>query len=65
MWFSDNFFFNFYSKLSDIFNSSFKLKRKKILKSNVVRRILRSFVEIFRSKFTTIEESQDIESFNG
>lgn len=65
MWFSDIFFFNFYSKLSDIFNSSFKLKRKKILKSNVVRRILRSFVERFRSKFTTIEESQDIESFNG
>lgn len=31
MWFSDIFFFNFYSKLSDIFNSSFKLREKKFL----------------------------------
>ena len=54
-------FSSFYSKLSDIVNSSFNLGEP-IPNSKVVRKILRSFQERFRLKVTTTEESKDIDS---
>ena len=53
-------FSSFYFELSDIVNSSFKL-RELIPNSKVVRKILRSFLEKFRPKVTTIGESKDID----
>lgn len=49
----------FYDKLNDIVNSSFKLGEK-IPKSKIVRKILRSLPERFRPKVRDIEESKDI-----
>ena len=54
-------FSSFYSKLSDIVNSSFNLGEP-IPNSKVVRKILRSLQERFRLKVTTTEESKDIDS---
>ena len=54
-------FSSFYSELSHIVNSSFNLGEP-IPYSNVVRKILRSLLERFRPKVTTIEESKDINS---
>ena len=51
----------FYSKLSDIVNSSFNLGEP-IPNSKVVRKILGSLLERFRPKFTAIKESEDIDS---
>ena len=57
----NNTFSSFYSELSDIVNSSFNL-RESILDSKVVRKMLRSLLEGFRPKVTTIKESKDIDS---
>ena len=54
-------FSSFYSKLSDIVNSSFNLGEP-IPNSKVVRKILRSLQERFKLKVTTTEESKDIDS---
>ena len=54
-------FSSFCFELYDIVNSSFNLKEP-ILDSKVVRTILRSLLESFRPKVTTIEESKDIDS---
>lgn len=54
-------FLPFYSKLSNIANSSFNL-REPIPDSKVVRKILRSLLKRFRPKVTTIEESKGIDS---
>ena len=51
----------FYSKLSDIVNSSFNL-REPIPNSKVVRKILRSLLERFRPKVTVIKETEDVDS---
>ena len=51
----------FYSKLSDIVNSSFNLGEP-IPNSKVVRKILRSLLERFRPKVTVIKETEDVDS---
>ena len=53
-------FSSFYSKLSDIVDYSFNFGEP-IPDSKVVRKILRSIPERFRSKVTTIKESKDID----
>ena len=53
-------FSSFYFELSDIVNSSFNLG-KPIPDFKVVRKILRSLLDIFRPKVTTIEKSKDID----
>ena len=54
-------FDEFYAKLKDIVNSAFNLGET-IPEPNVVRKELRSLLEIFHVKITTIEESKDIDS---
>ena len=54
-------FSTFYSELNDIVNSSFNLGEP-IPDSKVVRKILRSLPERFKSKVTAIEESKNIDS---
>ena len=50
----------FYAKLEDIVNSAFNL-RETIPKPKIVRKVLRSLLERFHAKITTIEESKDID----
>ena len=54
-------FSSFYFELSDIVNSSFNLGEL-ISDLKVVRKILRSLLEIFKPKVTAIKESKDIDS---
>ncbi|RVW63297.1 hypothetical protein CK203_058772 [Vitis vinifera] len=54
-------FGEFHAKLMDIGNSSFNLGEP-IPNSKVIRKILRSFLERFRAKVTTIEEFKDVDS---
>ena len=56
----DENFDEFYAKLQDIVNSAFNLGES-ILKSKIVRKILRSFLEKFHAKITVIEEVKDID----
>ena len=56
----DESFDEFYAKLKDIVNSTFNLGET-ILKSKIVRKVLRSLPEIFHAKITTIEELKDID----
>jgi len=56
----DETFGEFYTKISDLRNSMVSLT-KQILDVKLIRKILRSFPECFRSKVTTIEESKDLE----
>ena len=56
----DELFDEFYAKLKDIVNSAFNLGET-ILKSKIVRKVLRSLPERFHAKITTIEESKDID----
>ena len=56
----DENFDEFYAKLKDIVNSVFYLGES-ILKSKIVRKILRSFLEKFHAKITAIEEVKDID----
>ena len=54
-------FREFHAKLMDIMNSSFHLGEP-IPNSKVIRKILKSFSEIFKAKVKTIEESKDVDS---
>ena len=56
----DDSFDEFYAKLKDIVNSAFNLWET-IPEPKIVRKVLRSLLERFHAKITTIEESKDIE----
>ena len=56
----DESFDEFYAKLNDIVNSAFNLEET-ILEPKIVRKVLRSLLERFYAKITTIEESKDID----
>ena len=56
----DELFDEFYAKLKDIVNSAFNLGET-IPKPKIVRKVLRSLLERFHAKITTIEESKDID----
>ena len=56
----DESFDEFYAKLKDIVNSAFNL-RETIPEPKIVRKMLRSLLERFHAKITTIEESKDID----
>ena len=56
----DESFDEFYAKLKDIVNSAFNLGET-IPKPKIVRKVLRSLLERFHAKITTIEESKDID----
>ena len=53
-------FDEFYAKLKDIMNSTFNL-RETIPEPKIVRKVLRSLLERFHAKITTIKESKDID----
>ncbi|KAB1227705.1 hypothetical protein CJ030_MR1G005712 [Morella rubra] len=57
----DETFDEFYAKLNDIVNSSYNLGEK-IPEHRVVRKVMRSLPERFRSKVTAIEESKDLDT---
>ena len=56
----DESFDEFYAKVKDIVNLAFNLEET-ILEPKIVRKVLRSLLERFLAKITTIEESKDIE----
>ena len=56
----DESFNEFYVKLKDIVNSAFNLEET-ILKPKFVRKVLKSLLQRFHAKITTIEESKDID----
>ena len=56
----DETFDEFYTKLKDIVNSAFNLGES-IVKSKIIRKILRSLSERFHAKITVIEEVKDID----
>ena len=56
----DKLFNEFYAKLKDIVNLTFNL-REIIPEPKIVRKVLRSLLEIFHAKITAIEESKDID----
>ena len=56
----DESFDEFYAKLKDIVNLVFNL-RETIPEPKIVRKVLRSPLERFHAKITTIEESKDID----
>ena len=56
----DESFDEFYAKLEDIVNSAFNLGET-IPESKIMRKVLRSILERFHAKITTIEESKDID----
>ena len=56
----DESFDSFYGKLNEVVIEKFNLGEKKE-DSKIVRKILRSLLESFRAKVTTIEESKDLE----
>ena len=55
----DESFDKLYTKLKNIVNSAFNLG-KIILKSKIVRKVLKSLPERFHAKITAIEELKDI-----
>lgn len=57
----DESFNQFYYKLTDVGNTSFNL-REKIYDSKVMRKIIRSFLEIFKLKVTIVKESKDVDT---
>ncbi|XP_022891908.1 uncharacterized protein LOC111406762 [Olea europaea var. sylvestris] len=57
----DESFDEFYAKLNDIVNSSFNLGER-IPEPKIVRKVLRSLLERFRSKVIAIEESKDLDT---
>ena len=57
----DELFDEFYAKLKDIMNSTFNLGEQ-ISVPKIVRKILRSLLERFHAKITTIKESKDLDS---
>ena len=56
----DDSFDEFYAKLKDIVNSAFNIVET-IPEPKIVRKVLRSLLERFHAKITTIEESKDID----
>jgi uncharacterized protein YjaG (DUF416 family) len=56
----DETFGEFYSKMSDLRNSMVSLG-KTVSDVKLIRKILKSLLEHFRIKVTTIEESKDLE----
>ena len=56
----DELFDEFYAKLKDIVNLASNL-RETITEPNIVRKVLRSLLERFHAKITSIEESKDID----
>ena len=56
----DESFDSFYNKLNEVVVSKFNLGEK-MEDSKIVRKILRSLLESFRAKVTTIEESKDLD----
>ena len=52
--------YSFYGKLNEVVIEKFNLGEK-TEDSKIVRKILRSLLESFRAKVTTIEESKDLE----
>ena len=56
----DESFDEFYAKLKDIVNSAFNFGET-IPESKIVRKVLRSLLERFHAKITSIEESKDID----
>ena len=54
-------FNEFYAKLNDIVNSSFKLGEV-YEQPKIVRKILRSLIEDFRPKVTVLTESKDVDT---
>ena len=56
----DELFDEFYAKLKDIVDSAFNLGET-IPEPKIVRKVLRSLLEIFHAKITTIKESKDID----
>ena len=56
----DESFNEFYANLKDIVNSAFKFGET-IPEPKIVRKVLRSLLERFHAKITTIEESKDID----
>ena len=56
----DESFDEFYAKLKDIVNSAFNLGET-IPEPKILRNVLRSLLERFHAKITTIEESKDID----
>ena len=56
----DESFDEFYAKLKDILNSAFNFG-KTIPEPKIVRKVLRSLLERFHAKITTIKESKDID----
>ena len=58
---NDESFVEFYAKLNDIVNSAYNLGEI-YDQPKIVRRILRSLPEDFRSKVTVITESKDVDS---
>ena len=59
----DKSFDEFYAKLKDIVDSAFNLGET-ILEPKIVRKVLRSLLERFHAKITTIEESKDIDKIH-
>ena len=59
--FNDESFDEFYAKLNDIVNSAYNLGEI-YDQPKIVRKILRSLIENFRPKVTTITESKDVDS---
>ena len=59
--FDDECFDEFYAKLNDIVNSAYNLG-KIYDQPKIVRKILRSLIEDFRTKMTIITESKDVDS---
>ena len=53
-------FDEFYTKIKDIGNSAFNF-RETIIKTKIVRNVLRSLPERFHAKITAIKESKDID----
>ena len=58
---NDESFDEFYAKLNDIVNSVYNLGEI-YDQPKIVRKILRSLIEDFRSKVTVITESKDVDS---
>ena len=56
----DESFDEFYAKLKNIVNSAFNLEET-IPEPKMVRKMLRSLLERFHAKITTIKESKDID----
>ena len=56
----DESFDKFYAKLKDIVNLAFNLGEI-ILEPKIVRKVIRSLLEIFHPKITAIEESKNID----